>query len=182
METLSAKNDNWNIQEKLNYCGLVLLEFEVIKSLIIRPIKTFYYHVTFSDDFPFKTYELDVLSRDKNEFMACLLYLKDFMEAIDGNDIVIIQELREKRNQIAHELMSYLFTFNPNEIDTLLEKAKRVLFKISNYRVRMDIGYELQIKNIKVDWDKLVGTEYIIFNKIFDEIKENSRRITIAST
>ena len=55
---------------------------ELVKSLIVRPIKAFYSHVTFGPGMPFKSYEEDVLSRHRNEFEACLLYLRDFMQCV----------------------------------------------------------------------------------------------------
>ncbi len=77
----------------LAYVGLVLVAFELVKRLIVNPIKAFYCDVTFGNGMPFKSYEEDVLSRHKNEFEACLLYLSDFMEAIDS-DLQAIQRLR----------------------------------------------------------------------------------------
>jgi len=41
---------------------------------------------------PFKSYAADVKARHKDEFEACLLYLRDFMQAIDAQDM----DVREK--------------------------------------------------------------------------------------
>jgi len=38
------------------------------------------------------------------EFQACLLYLRDFMKAIDSKDVLTIQGLRKHRNDLAHGL------------------------------------------------------------------------------
>ena len=87
-----------DLTRSLTYAGFVLLAFELVKSLIVDPIKLFYRDTTFSVG-PFKSYELDVMSGHKNEFEACLLYLRDFMEAIDSNDVLAIQGLRKHRNE-----------------------------------------------------------------------------------
>ncbi len=58
------------------------------------PIKAFYADMAFGQGMPFKTYQEDVRARHKNEFEACLLYLRDFMEALDVDDVKTIQELR----------------------------------------------------------------------------------------
>jgi hypothetical protein len=92
----------------LAYAGFILVAFELVKSLIVKPIKAFYAGVTFGNGLPFKSYEHDVLSRHKNEFEACLLYLRDFMRAIDSDDLLAIQGLRKHRNDLAHDLVNKL--------------------------------------------------------------------------
>ena len=86
------------ITQALAYVGLVFVAFELVKSLIVNPIKAFYADVTFGVGMPFKSYEEDVLSRHKDQFEACLLYLRDFMKAIDSDDVNAIQGLRKYRN------------------------------------------------------------------------------------
>src|SRR5437899_2250025 len=77
----------------LAYVGLVFVAYELVKNLIVNPIKAFYANVIFAAGMPFKSYEEDVLSRHKNEFEACLLYLRDFMKAIESDDMNAIQGL-----------------------------------------------------------------------------------------
>ncbi len=74
----------------LSYAGFVLIAFELVKSLIVNPIKAFYANTTFGAGMPFNSHEEDVLSRHKDQFEACLLYLKDFMQAIDSEDVLTI--------------------------------------------------------------------------------------------
>jgi len=78
--------------------------------MIVGPIKAFYAHTTFAPWSPFKSYDKDGRIRHSNEFEACLLYLRDFMEAIDSADMVTIQELRTHRNELAHDLVARLPT------------------------------------------------------------------------
>jgi len=92
---------------------------------------------------PFKSYPDDVLARHSNEFEACLLYLRDFMQAIDSHDMDTIQELRKHRNELAHDLVTKLPKLVPDAYELLWQKVDRTLFKLSNYRAYMEIGLTL---------------------------------------
>jgi hypothetical protein len=144
------------LARSLAYAGYVLLAFELTKSLIVKPIKSFYYRTTFGPGMPFKSYEEDVLSRNKNEFEACLLYLRDFMEAIDAADFIAIQRLRKHRNELAHDLPSKLTSLDIEKNQALLDAAHKALFKLSNYRAYMEIGHDPNFRGI--DWDTFKGT------------------------
>jgi hypothetical protein len=126
--------DNVSSEEltrRLTYAGFVLVGFELVKRMIVGPIKTFYANTTFHG-MPFHSYNEDVLGRDSNEFEACLLYLRDFMEAIDSADMCTIQDLRKHRNELGHDLVSRLPTLQPDEYHALWEKVDCTLFKLSN--------------------------------------------------
>ncbi|MTV39571.1 hypothetical protein [Duganella radicis] len=62
------------LTQSLAHAGYVLLAFELMKSLVVLPVKQFYSNVTFGTGVPFKSYEEDVRRRHKNEFEACLFY------------------------------------------------------------------------------------------------------------
>src|SRR4051812_42066951 len=117
------------VTRALAYAGLILVAFELLKTLIVNPIKVFYLNTTFGAGMAFKSYQEDVLSRHKNEFEACLLYLRDFMEAIDTENLLAIQTLRQHRNDLAHELAKRLHDLNIDSYMPLIEKADKVLFK-----------------------------------------------------
>jgi hypothetical protein len=150
----------------LTYVGLVLLSFELVKSLIVKPIKSFYSHTTFGPGLPFKSYETDVLSRNRNEFEACLLYLRDFMQAIDSDDLAAIQALRTHRNEIAHDLVSRLNVLRVENYAPLMERADRALLKLSNYRTSMEIGAEPELQNQGIDWNSMKGHEYLLLEEV----------------
>jgi hypothetical protein len=171
-ETIEEKQNVYNdIETKIKLAGLILLSFEILKNIVIKPIKCFYDRVTFSDNSPLKSYENDVLSRDKYEFKSCLLYLCDFMEAIKKEDISTIMELMEKRNDVAHELISTLEDFDFDEYYRIALATKDVLFKLSNFRIRMDLMADPDYKEL--DWEEVVGDEYILFEKVLQTIKRN---------
>jgi hypothetical protein len=72
---------------------------------------------------PFKSYEEDVLRRHRNEFEACLFYLRDFMEAIDSQDVNTIQALRKHRNDLAHDLVDRLNHLEADEYAPLFNEV-----------------------------------------------------------
>ncbi len=155
------------LTQRLTYAGLALLGFELVKSMIVSPIKSFYADTKFGPTSLFKSYEEDVLYRAINEFEACLLYLRDFMRAINDNDIATIQDLRKYRNDLAHDLVKRLPTLRIDH--TLWERVNRTLFRLSNYRTRMDIGADPQLHHVK--WDTVKGHEYLLFEHIVGQVK-----------
>jgi hypothetical protein len=174
IENLSEKE----LTRVLTYAGFILVAFELAKSMIVNPIKVFYEHVTFVEGMPFKSYEEDVLSRHKYQFEATLLYLKDFMESIDSEDVLTLQTLRRHRNDLAHDLPNILGTLDLEHHLPLLEKADRVLFKLSNYLTYMEIGSDPAFKNKGIDWDTIKGPEYMLFEDILHKVRilRNARK------
>lgn len=163
-----------NIEEgrltrSLAYAGYILLAFEILRGLVIDPLKAFYTNVTFATDMPFKSYEQDVRSRHKKEFEACLLYLRDFMKVIDAVDYQAILDLREHRNQLAHELPTHLLSLDFGSNEELLNAAHKAIFKISNHQAYMEIGSDPAFKGI--DWSIAKGHEYAILETIIEKAK-----------
>lgn len=159
------------LARNLTYAGFILVAFELVKSMIVKPIKTFYWNTTFGEGLPFKSYEHDVLSRHKNEFEACLLYLRDFMEVIDSEDVLTIQALRKHRNDIAHSLPDMLSTLVIEKHIHLMEKTDKALFKLSNHREYMEIGADPEFQNKGIDWGTLKGHEYLLFEEVINKAK-----------
>jgi hypothetical protein len=165
------------LTERLSYSGFVLLAYELVKSMIVEPIKVFYRDTTFEGG-PFKSYEQDVMSRHRNEFEACLLYLRDFMEAIDSADVLTIQAFRKHRNDLAHDLVKRLPALKVEEYRVLLADVDRTLFKLSNYRAYMEIGSDPEFAGI--DWATAEGHEYALFETLRGKLELLHARITDA--
>ena len=157
------------LRDALAYAGLILLAFELVKSMIVNPIKSFYADVTFGDGLPFNSYDEDVLSRHRSEFEACLLYLRDFMEAITSEDFMTIRALRKHRNDLAHDLATRLPDLRPPDYQPLLEDADRTLFRLSNYRTYMEIGADPEFQGI--DWETAKGHEYVLFEEVVRKLR-----------
>ncbi len=159
------------LAQVLAYAGLILVAFELVKSLIVKPIKLFYSDMTFGEGMPFKSYEEDVLFRHKNELEACLLYLRDFMKAIDSDDVLAIQSLREHRNDLAHDLAHKLQDLKIESYAPLLEVTNSALFKLSRHRTYMEIGSDPKWQNKGIDWESVKGHEYMIFEDVLNKIR-----------
>ena len=159
------------LTEILAYTGLVFVAFELVKSLVVKPTKFFYKDVSFGEGMPFRSYEEDVLSRHKNEFEACLLYLRDFMEAIESEDLLAIQSLRKHRNDLAHQLAGQLHKLEIQSFLPMLEKAEKALFKLSNYQAYIEIGSDPKFKALGIDWDTFKGHEYSLYEEIVKKVK-----------
>ena len=155
----------------LAYAGFVLVGYELVKDMIVGPIKLFYRDTTFGQGMPFKTYDEDVRARHKNEFEACLLYLRDFMEAVDDADFDAIQELRNHRNDLAHGLVRRLPILRVGEHQSLWERVDRTIFKLSNYRTRMEIGADPEFQALGIHWETVTGGEYLLFQKVVESVK-----------
>lgn len=143
--------------------------------MIVSPIKAFYKETTFGPGMPFKTYEEDVRARHKNEFEACLLYLRDFMEALHADDVETIQALREHRNDLAHNLPGRLPGLRLGEYKALWPKVDRTLFKLSNYRAYMEIGAGPEFRGI--DWASAKGGEYLLFERVVESMSLLNERM-----
>ena len=164
-----AMQNDKTLERSLTYAAFVLLMFEQVKSLIVEPIRAFYANTTFVGG-PFTDYKNDVLKRDKNEFEACLQYLRDFMEAIDLSDYTVIQSLRKHRNDLAHNLPERIEQLEMGRNVMLLRSARDVLFKLCNYQVKIDIGADPDAQAVIQDWDSVYGREYAIIEKIIDQV------------
>jgi len=152
----------------LAYAGFVLVAFEIVKSMIVDPIKAFYRNTKFGPGMPFDTYHADVTVRHKNEFEACLLYLRDHMEALDADDVITIQALRRHRNDLAHNLASQLPSLRLRDYQELWNKVDRTIFKLSNYRADMEVGADPEFRGI--DWATVSGGEYLLFAQVVQAV------------
>jgi hypothetical protein len=165
------------LTDVLAYAGLVLVAFELVKSLVVKPIKNFYAGITFAPGMSFVSYEQDVLARHKNEFEACLLYLRDLMHAIDSDDLHAIQGLRKHRNDLAHDLPSRLESLKVEDYAQLLKASDKALFKLSNHNAYIEIGSDPKVKALNIDWDTAQGHEYTLFKTLLDRVQRLKGRL-----
>jgi hypothetical protein len=166
-----------DISDILGYAGLVLIAFELIKNLVIKPIKNFYADIAFAPGMPFVSYENDVKALHKNEFEACLLYLQDKMQAIDTSDIRIIHALRTHRNVIAHELPICIKDLRIEEYAELLKATDKVLFKLSNYNTYIELGADPMFKSLNFEWSSVQGNEHILYCGVLERMDRLKARL-----
>ncbi len=159
------------LTRRLTYAGLVLVAFEILKTMIVGPIKAFYADTTYGPDMPFKSYEEDVKGRARDEFEACLLYLRDFMRSLNADDVDTIQELRRHRNALAHDFTQMLPTLDLGQFRPLWHRVDQTLFELSRYRTYMEIGADPEFKDIDWEKDTVKGDEYHLFEQIIKKVK-----------
>ena len=96
------------LKSNLIAASLFLAAFEMLRSSVISPIRDFF-SCGFDQNGPIvdPKYETKVLSLDKSPLRASLLWLKD-MDVISLDDMLIVDRIREHRNQLAHELMKFV--------------------------------------------------------------------------
>lgn len=112
--------------------SLFISAFEMFKDRVIGNPKAF-----FSDGFDEnglitnERYKSEVLSKSKNPLFASLLWYKE-MEAIDDDDIETFDGIRKHRNEVTHELLSFLSDVKRNldvgkfqELIALLSKIEK---------------------------------------------------------
>jgi hypothetical protein len=156
----------------LTYAGLVLVAYDLVKGMIVNPIRAFYKDVVFHDGCVFRSYSADVLTRDKNEYRACLLYLRDFMGVLGDSDIACIEELRAHRHVIGHELPSLVREFPIDDYLDLMARVDATLFKLSNHHAYIELGADPI--SVGWDWSQVWGPEYILFNEVVAQVRAMS--------
>ena len=145
------------LSRNLAYGGLLLIAHELIKNLVIDPVKAFYRNTTFAKGMLFTTYEKDVLSRHTNKFDATLLYLRDYFEAINDEDVKAISLVRERRQSLPHQLSEELIKLDPDKDEAILKSARDALFKLSKFWIYIEIGADPEFASLDIDWSTAYG-------------------------
>lgn len=97
-----------SLKSNLISASLYLAAWETFEHGVIGHLEGFYFvgfdqdGDKFSDD-----YKADVLSRDKSRFKASMLWFKEH-NVIDDADLALADRARQHRNDIAHNLPSYI--------------------------------------------------------------------------
>lgn len=157
----------------LVYAGLFLVAYELIKKLVVAPLKQFYDSTTFAPGMPFKTYEHDVLSRDKNVVEASLLDLRDHFKALTPEQVTAIQDVGKQRNAFAHALSEQLSSLDPIANENLLIAARDALFSLSNHWTYVEIGHDPEFAPLDPDWTQFYGEELALLDCIIEKTKEH---------
>ena len=143
-----------------------MLTHTLLDALVVDSVKPFYDRTTFSqtesaEHMTFQSFEADVLRRHKNEFDACLLYLRDFMKVIDTGDVQCIQDFEISQAEAAKCLRNNISALDFESLKVKLIRMDRAIFKLSNHRLYIEIGADPELKGI--DWETQKGNEYVLF-------------------
>lgn len=110
---MTINDDKWErfldpsfVQPSLFLATMFITAFEILKDSIVNDVRAFYVNgfdengTTVSDE-----YYSNVSSKSKSLLYASLQWLRK-SEAIDDDDLVKFERLKDTRNQLAHDLFS----------------------------------------------------------------------------
>ena len=170
IEILKSLSES-EMNTRLLRVGIYLSAYEFIRSMIIE--KTKFIHVTgqdFNGDYKYDPdYENNVLKFHKSPFISSAKYLCGHFGAINEDDVQFIIEFREYRNKVAHEVYNYILE-DSFEGQRMLTRAKDMVQKPENFWMYIDIGYELKLQNIDVDWEKARGNSVSFIDHLITAI------------
>lgn len=169
---MTSVTDSWEkllcpetLQSNLISASLFITCFEILKDSIIDQPKNFFTD-TWSSDGPVESleYRAKVLDLDpkRNPLRASSIWLKQ-NQVIDEVDEKSFMEIKEHRNQIAHQLPQLISSADKNvELERLTE-IQRLVLKIDRWWI---MNVELDIQD-EIDPSTVVESEIMSGNSIF---------------
>jgi hypothetical protein len=153
------------LRSNLIAASIFITSYEILKNSIIDQIKSFYTH-GFDENGPIvsETYEREVLPLDgkRNVFRASVAWLKA-NDVINADDEKSISALTEHRNQLAHQLPTFLAESGKDVEVARLEALIALVVKIDRWWI---INVELAIRD-DVDLDQVRPEGIMSGNMIF---------------
>ena len=178
--------DNWNnilnediLKSNINFAALFVLNFECLKDYIITQPRDFYSDVAIKDGKlcceETEEYKKEVRSLEKNIENASLRWFMN-TDAITEEDYNLYQELRERRNDITHELLKNLNN-GFNETDAkLYVKLLELYQKIDNWWINeIEIPISGEVLPDEYDPEQVSGGQAMILSIINDIIFDNNK-------
>lgn len=183
---------NWNnildediLKPNINFAALFVLNFEYLKDYVITQPRTLYSDVEIKDGELYcketEEYKKEVRSLEKNIVNASL---RGFVNAgaITEADYALCQELRERRNDITHELLKNLNTGFHEEDAGLYVKLLELYQKIDKWWINeIEIPISGEIMSDEYDSEQVFGGQAMVLSMIsdivFDSNKERYRNL-----
>lgn len=178
--------DNWNnilnediLKSNINFAALFVLNFECLKDYIITQPRDFYSDVAIKDGKlcceETEEYKKEVRSLEKNIENASLRWFIN-ADAITEEDYDLYQELRERRNDITHELLKNLNN-GFNETDAkLYVKLLELYQKIDKWWINeIEIPISGEVLPDEYDPEQVSGGQAMILSIINDIIFDNNK-------
>lgn len=178
--------DNWNnilnediLKSNINFAALFVLNFECLKDYIITQPRDFYSDVAIKDGKlcceETEEYKKEVRSLEKNIENASLRWFMN-ADAITEEDYNLYQELRERRNDITHELLKNLNN-GFNETDAkLYVKLLELYRKIDKWWINeIEIPISGEILPDEYDPEQVSGGQAMILSIINDIVFDNNK-------
>ena len=123
------------LRTNLMVAAIFITSFELLKDTIVEHIRHFFSHGFNKDGLIIsEKYKVDVLSlnKSKSPLYASLEWLKK-MEVIDNQDIEEFNEIKNCRNEIAHEMVNFISEDSKIDPLPLLPKIIELLSKIEKW-------------------------------------------------
>jgi hypothetical protein len=151
--------------------SLFLVAWEILKGSIIgKPLGFFATEFKDGNWQPSPKYKEVVLSLDRNVLMASCLWFKS-MEALTDDDIRKLQEAREYRNQIAHNLLEFLGNYDKELEDKHLQVVQELLVKVDRWWVReIEIPTNPDFDGQEIPDEEISSGNMLVLAMIFDVV------------
>lgn len=136
------------LRANLILASIYIATYEILKDSIIGRIKDFY--ITGFDetgDLIDPDYQFNVLSKNKSTLYASLAWLKE-SNVITDNDIRLFNQVKQRRNDIAHEISHMLSEGLPSDFPDRFSDMVSLLRKIEKWWI---INYEIPLNPDLVD-------------------------------
>jgi len=161
------------LRPNLIKASVYIAAFEVLKSTIVQRIKSFY---TLGPRIDQPKYESEVLSKDpkgkKRHVHASLAWLKE-SEAIDDDDIIIYERVKELRDKLAHQMAPLMIDGLPADLPTRFLEMIRLLDKIGKWWI-VNVDSTEQVDESSVMPGPIFGLQ-LMFQTAFGS-EEDSRK------
>lgn len=167
------------LKSNINFAALFVLNFECLKDYIITQPRDFYSDVAIKDGKlcceETEEYKKEVRSLEKNIENASLRWFMN-ADAITEEDYNLYQKLRERRNDITHELLKNLNN-GFNETDAkLYVKLLELYQKIDKWWIKeIEIPISGEVLPDEYDPEQVSGGQAMILSIINDIIFDNNK-------
>ena len=157
-------------KQKLSDAALFLLAYELLNSSIVDRVKDFFITGFNENGFIYSdNYKNKVLPKAKHVYEASLIWLME-SGAIDQFDIKSSLEIREYRNNVAHQIPDFIFS-EENKFDpSYIEKAAALVNKIDNFWANIEIDIDPDINNENVDRENAISVKALILKYIISTL------------
>jgi hypothetical protein len=125
-----------SLRSNLIAASLFLTAYELLRTSAIDRIRDFFtYEFNENGGVVSEDYKDKVLSLHKSPLRASLLWLKE-MSALDDSDIELVDNIREHRNELAHDLPKFIATADAEINVDLLGSIYELLTKIDRWWIK----------------------------------------------
>jgi hypothetical protein len=171
---LTAKLAPARIRSTLAFAGLYQITNEMIRHAVTVKVREFF-QTGFADGewlYDETAYASDVLARAKGRFHASLLWLMD-SGAISAEQADRLDAIYKHRNELAHELMTYIVDADREPDIELFIDAVTILKAIMRFWTSIEADYGTFEEFPDIDLDEVVPLSMAVLQQCFDAYAED---------